>query len=271
MQALFKLQQSFAADLWEEELNRLDAVVMDGRLPAERLFQVYRNNFWISAEDALAGIYKVIKRLVGAEFFSFMVNHFLRSYPPRYGNMIQLGSDLPVFLSDFKPVEELPYLADIARLELSYHQVFHAAETRPFNPQVMKEIPSEKIALLHFDMSSNSRLVYSPFPIFQIWSVNQDQYEGDQNVNLKSGSESVLITRPNLEVKLLKLDQVEARFLQYLIAGNNLGQATEAALLISKKFNLEAVLTKFLAAGTLTLTGTEPSESARTNKSVGGK
>jgi len=270
MHALYKLQQSFAADIWNDGLKQLDGVILDGRLPAERLFQVYRNNFWISTEEALADIYCVVKQLVGNRFFTFMVDHFLRSFPPRYGNMIELGGDLPVFLYEFKPIEGLPYLSDIARLEWAYHQVFHAVDARPFNTQTLAVIPPKKIPQLHFEISSSSRLVYSPFPIFEIWRVNQPDYEGDQSVDLDTGGESVLVTRPGLVVELQKLEQADARFLQSLASGSNLDKATQAALKYSKDFDLEAALARYLGAGALVLAGKDLSGPARTNNHPGG-
>lgn len=271
MHALHKLQQSFAADIWEPGLNRLDGVILDGRFPADRLFQVYRNNFWIATEDALSAIYGVVKRLVGDQFFTLLVDHFLRSYPPRFGNMLQLGSDLPVFLSDFKLTENLPYLSDIARLEWAYHEVFHARGTRPFNTQTLATIPSQKIPLLHFDISSSSRLVNSIFPIFEIWCVNLPDYKGDQTVDLDTGGDSVLLTRPDLVVELQKLEPADARFLQSLATGGSLDKATKAALNVSKNFNLEQALVRYLVTGTLVLKDENSSGSALTYNHPGGK
>lgn len=270
MHALHKLQQSFAADIWDEGLNQLDGVILDGRLPAKRLFQVYRNNFWISAEDALTGIYAVIKRLVGDQFFTYLVDHFLRSYPLRYGNIHQIGSDLAAFLCDFGPAENLPYLPDIARLEWIHHQLFHAADANPFNTQLLAGLPPEKISKLRFEMSPTSRLVHSPFPIFQIWRVNQVDYEGDQTVDLDIGSESVLVTRPGLVVELYKVEPVDARFLQSLISGSNLDRASKAAINYSNDFDLEDSLSKFLALGALTLTDQEKSGAAPATHYPGG-
>ena len=77
MHALRKLQQCFASDIWGEELSRLEGVILDGRFPADRLFQVYRNNFWIATEDALAGIYRVVRQLVGDAFQQDAATGFL--------------------------------------------------------------------------------------------------------------------------------------------------------------------------------------------------
>jgi len=270
MHALHKLQQSFAADIWDDDLTRLDGVILDGRLPAKRLFQVYRNNFWIATEDALCGIYGVVKQLVGDQFFTLLVDHFLRSYPPRFGNMLQLGSDLPVFLCDFKLTAGLPYLPDIARLEWAFHEVFHAADASPFNTQALTAIPAKNIPLLHFELSLGSMLVYSPFPIFEIWRVNQPDYVGDQTVDLDAGGDSVLLTRPNLVVELQKLNQVDARFLQSLASGGNLDKATQVALKYSKDFDLEGALARYLGNGALVPAGRGLSGPALTNNHPGG-
>jgi hypothetical protein len=251
MQALHKLQQSFAADIWDENLNRLNGLIMDGRLPAERLFQVYRNNFWISIEDALSEIYGVVKRLVGEQFFSLLVDRYLRRYPPRHGNMHRLGRDLPVFLCDFRPAEGLPYLADVARLEWAFHQVFHAPDVKPFNPGILADVEPGHMTRLRFTLSSSSRIVYSPFPIFEIWRVNQTDYAGDQSVDLDSGGESVLLTRPGLIVELHKLAPADARFLRRLASGGNLGKATQTALDCSPDFDLTGALSRYLSNGTL--------------------
>ena len=251
MQALHKLQQSFAADIWDDNLNRLNGLIMDSRLPAERLFQVYRNNFWIATEDALSEIYGVVKRLVGEQFFSLLVDRYLRRYPPRHGNMHRLGRELPVFLCDFKLTEGLPYLADVARLEWAFHQVFHAPDVQPFDLRTLADIAPDQMTRLRFTLSSSSRIIYSPFPVFEIWRVNQTDYSGDQSVDLDSGGESVLLTRPGLTVELQKLAPAEARFLRCLANGGNLGKATHTALECSPDFDLKRALSRYLSTGTL--------------------
>ncbi|MFC6672833.1 DNA-binding domain-containing protein [Marinobacterium aestuariivivens] len=70
MSALNRLQRAFAEDLWGSDLKHLQGLIPDGRLPAARLLQVYRNNFRISLTEALEAVYPVMQRLVGADFFA---------------------------------------------------------------------------------------------------------------------------------------------------------------------------------------------------------
>jgi hypothetical protein len=251
MSALHKLQQSFAADLWDEHLNHLSGVVLDGRLPAHRLFQIYRNNFWISTEAALADIYPVLQRLVGSTFFSFMVDRFLRMHPPGEGDLQQLGTALPDFLPSFKAAAELPYLADVARLERAYHQVFHATEVTSIDPGLLAGQSPQRIMGLQFRLADGCRLVCSPFPIFRIWRINQDGYTGESQIDLATGGEAVLVIHSEFEVEMRHLAPVESSLLSHLQAGRNLGEAARATLETARDFNLVRVLGRYLSLGVL--------------------
>jgi hypothetical protein len=253
MNALYKLQQAFAADLWGEELQHMEGLILDDQLSAARQFNVYRNNFRISLTDALADIFPVVEQLVGREFFGFMADRYIRTHPSRSGNLHNLGCAMAEFLSHFKPVHELPYLPDVARLEWAYHEVFHAAAPAAFEPKALATVAVERYRELHFDLGPACRLVRSSFPIFRIWQVIQPDYVGDNHVNLEEGPEAVLVVRPELEVELRRVDSAESAFLKALDSGNSLGAAVAEGLKNSVDFDLQSVLARHLSSGTLLL------------------
>lgn len=90
------------------------------RDPAEapRRFVVYRNNVIHSLSVALSRRFPVIERLVGAECFAGLARLFIESHPPESPVLLQWGGAFPGFLADCPPLAGLPYLADVARLEL---------------------------------------------------------------------------------------------------------------------------------------------------------
>lgn len=251
MKALHKLQQAFAADLWGDDLQHLQGLILDDQISAARRFNVYRNNFQSSLIDALAAIYPVVEQLVGLEFFGFMTDRYIRAHPSRSGNLHNLGNEMASFLRSFQPASTLPYLSDVARLEWAYHQVFHAPAARPFEPEVLEQMSTEEYPDLCFNLGPACRLVCSAFPIFGIWQVNQENYIGDKSVNLTSGPESVLIVRPEMEVELWRLDPAECCLLVALENGSNLGEAVETTLGHSGEYNLQASLAKYLSSGAL--------------------
>ncbi len=251
MKALHKLQQAFAADLWGDDLHHMQGLILDDKPSAARRFNVYRNNFQTSLTDGLAAIYPVVAQLVGSEFFGFMADRYIRTHPSRSGNLYNLGHALAGFLSRYQAVSKLPYLADVARLEWAYHTVFHASATALFDTKALEQVAAKEYPKLRFDLGPACRLVCSTYPIFRIWKVNQEHYDGDKEVNLGDGPESVLVVRPELDVELWRLDLADASLLGSLANGNNLGEAVEASLRHSHDFNLQAALGKYIAAGAL--------------------
>ncbi len=251
MKALHKLQQAFAADLWGDDLHHMQGLILDDQLPAARRFNVYRNNFQTSLTDGLAAIYPVVEQLVGSDFFSFMADRYIRTHPSRSGNLHNLGHALAGFLNRFQAVSKLPYLADVARLEWAYHEVFHADFPKTFDPKTLEQVAAESYPKLRFNLGPACRLVCSKYPIFRIWTVNQEGHVGDDTVDLDTGAESVLIVRPELEVELWRLDSADSALLGALESGNNLGQAVDASLAYSPDFDLHSALARFLSSGAL--------------------
>jgi hypothetical protein len=90
----------------------------NGSDPAGR-FAVYRNNVFASLIDALADTYPVMLALVGNEFFRAMAKVFVQTNPPRSRVLACYGSGFADFVEDFYPARSLPYLADVARLEIA--------------------------------------------------------------------------------------------------------------------------------------------------------
>ena len=251
MQALSDLQQAFAADLWGDDLHRMQGLIVDDHLTAARRFNVYRNNFRISLTDALGAIYPVVEQLVGPEFFGSMADRYIRSHPSRSGNLHNLGFALADFLGRFEAASELPYLPDVARLEWAYHEVFHAPAPQSFEPKALADVAAESYPELRFDLGPACRLVHSTYPIFRIWRVNQEGHEGDKTVNLDSGAEAVLLVRPELEVELWRIDPAESALLETLGSGSSLGEAVEASLKFAPDFDLQSALGRYLPSGVL--------------------
>ncbi len=95
--------------------------------PARR-FAVYRNNVVAGLVKALGTRFPALSRIVGEEFFNAMARVFVIAHPPRSPLLMTYGDDFPDFIADFEPAAELPYLADVARLEAARTRAYHAAD-----------------------------------------------------------------------------------------------------------------------------------------------
>jgi hypothetical protein len=168
---------------------------------------------------------------------------------------LRLGAQFAVFLCDFAPAASLVYLPDVARLEWAYHEVFHARQSAPIDTTQFAAMTVEEISILRFTLPASSQLIHSPYPVLRIWQVNQPGFDGSQRVDLDAGANTVLLVRPELQVSLHRIEAAEARFLQSLVNGQNLADATCAALQESPEFDLEDTLGRFIAAGALSPVG----------------
>jgi hypothetical protein len=251
MNALNRLQLAFAEDLWGSDLKHLQGLVPDGRLAASRLLQVYRNNFRTSLSEALEAVYPVMQRLVGPDFFCYLADRYLRNHPPVHGDLAQFGGRMAAFVEGFQPAASLPYLADIARLEWACHEVFHAPGNVPVDLDALSRMPADDLPGLRFRLGPACRLVASDFPVYHIWQSNQAEVDEPAAIDLDSGSETVLVVRPQWRVRLWALQPPAARLLTLLGQGQSLDEAVDQVLMLDRTFDLQPLLSRYLAAGVL--------------------
>jgi hypothetical protein len=96
-----------------------------------RRFAVYRNNVVVGLVKALRYRFPVVEKIVGEEFFAAMARVFVIEQPPRSALLTTYGDEFAAFIAAFEPARELPYLADVARLEAARTQAYHAADAAP--------------------------------------------------------------------------------------------------------------------------------------------
>ena len=222
-----------------------------GKFSPGRHLQVYRNNVFTSLTEALRAVYPVVERLVGEDFFTFAAHEYIRQFPPRGGNLHEFGGEFPDFLGEFEPAAQLVYLPDTARLEWTYHEVYHALDGKALALESFVSIPPAQYATLRFSLQPHARLIVSDYPILRIWQVNQPGYQGDDRVDLAKGGVRVQILRRNLEIELYALDIGEYELLKCLQENATFAQACEAAIAVEPDFNLAGVLQRHVRRGTI--------------------
>jgi hypothetical protein len=112
--------------------------------PAGRRFDVYRNNVAVSLTEALATGFPSSRN----SWARVLQGHGRRlpARPPARDPRLQLwGGKFPGFLARFDPVAHLPYLPDMARLELGLRQSYHAADATPL--PIAGRDPAEVLSL----------------------------------------------------------------------------------------------------------------------------
>jgi hypothetical protein len=208
-----------------------------GRLPAgvtarrpdetSRRFAVYRNNMVHSLTEALMRRFPVVERLVGPEFFRALAPLYLAADPPSSPVLIRWGAGFPEFLGGFPPLAGLPYLPDVARLEWLRGIAYHAADAPPLSAEALaaETDPARLRPGLHPSVS----LLRSRHPVVSIWLANQPGTEPGP-LDLDAPETALVLRDPSDRVPVIALSAGDAAFVQALLTGQSLLEATAVAL-----------------------------------------
>lgn len=221
---LNKFQSDFRRTMLEDASGIEDAF-LPCRIPAEAGLRIYRNTIFAKLGDALSELYPVVKLLVGDGFFAYAAHEFVRAHPPRTPVMAEYGEAFPSFLANFPPAVDLPYLADVARLELARHQALNAADRGPLGPDAFKAIPPWRFGDMVLSLHPSLRFVGSPYPIDAIWDAHWDGSAPNREIVLPDRPARLLIARPESAVAVLSVEPAAYDFVRALDFGLTLGEA----------------------------------------------
>lgn len=214
--------------------------------PARR-FAVYRNNVVVGLRKALESRFPAVEKITGKEFFAAMAQIFVTEQPPRSPLLTNYGDEFPAFIAAFEPARELPYLADVSRLEAARTRAYHAADATPLGAEHFAALDADALGAIRIDLHPSVEIVRSPYPIVTIWAMNSGEQELAAIEHWRG--EDAVICRPYLEVEVRALPPGGAAFLTALAAGSALGEAAEAALADDPNFDLAGNLAGLIGSG----------------------
>lgn len=251
MTALRELQDSLRAALLSRDNAALDVGIRSEGLEITRRLGIYRNTVFSNLRSALRAIFPVVERLVGADFFAFASDDYIRQYPSPAGDLNRYGEQFGDFIAGFAPAAALRYLPDVARLEWHVHQVYRAADHTALDIGRLAAIAPDRYETVRFKLHPASALFASPYPVHRIWQVNQPDYAGAPDIDLNSGGVKVLIERRTNQIVLRGLSGRESVFLQAFVNEMDFASACEAALGIDADYDIAGALQDLIAKTTL--------------------
>ena len=248
-----EIHDEFAAALLDPQRPApAGLATQDGASPPAR-FAVYRNNVIVGLVDALAARFPVTLRLVGDDFFRAMAREFARRHPPRDPVLWHYGTGLPAFIADFPPAASLPWLADVARVEIAWSEAWAAPDAEALPAAALQGAQPERLLTARATLHPATRLLRSDYPAGSLWTAHQA--EGDPVTPDPWAPEDLLLTRPGAQVELRRLPPGAHAALSALAAGEALEAAFAAALDESPDADPGALLALLLDAGALASLG----------------
>lgn len=222
--------------------------------PARR-FAVYRNNVMVSLIDALADTCPVIQALVGKEFFRAMAAVFARDNPPHSPVMAHYGTGFADFIERFPAAAGLPYLGDVARLEMLRVRAYHAADATAIAPDEISRLLAdpERLPKARFTLQPSLGILTSPHATVSLWAAHQEEDVGLALARVDTARpESALVVRVGLDVEITRITTGAAIFILGLKEGLGLGAAGEHALKADGDFDMADALGLLLRSDAIT-------------------
>lgn len=229
-----------------------DVVGPRGKAAIKR-YNVYRNNVTVSLIDALAATYPAVQRVTGVEFFRAMARFHVRATPPTSPLLFEYGRNFPAFIEGYEYAQDMPWLADTARIERAWLDAYHAADASPLAADVLAAVPPHRLGDVAFTAHPAACIVRSAYPAVSIFTMNR--VEGPITPLRSNAAEDALITRPDMEVAVRLLPPGGAAFLKTLIDGETLGVAAATAITETPSFDLPANIAGMIEAGVFTTIG----------------
>jgi len=191
-------------------------------------FNVYRNNVAVSLTEALAAGYPVVKQLVGEQFFTGMACTYVSMHLPKSPVMLQYGADFPDFIENFTPASTVPFLADVARIECSWHTAYHAEDCDAISLEHLQAVAPECLDELCLRLHPSLQLLTSQWPAVSIWQSHQTgENTAEALKHIPSDAEAALIVRPRWHVEVRAISPQAFQFFHALQMGTSLGDAAE--------------------------------------------
>jgi len=115
----------------------------DDRLSAAERLEIYANAYFYRILDCLKEDFPATLATLGADNFHNLVTGYLIEYPPTEPSIAYAGRYMSEFLRHHPLSERWPFIAELARLERTVTEVFHAAEAEPLSAETMRSVAPE--------------------------------------------------------------------------------------------------------------------------------
>jgi hypothetical protein len=132
----------------------LEAVILGNRrLSAHDRLGIYANAYFYRLLDIFKEEFPCTYAVLGDITFHNLITGYLIEYPPSEPSVFYAGCQLPHYVKTVRVLpgisaSQLPYLADLARLERACIEVFHGADAEALEQQSLSDISPESWPLL---------------------------------------------------------------------------------------------------------------------------
>ena len=211
--------------------------------------KIYHGNVIGGISKAFTSNFPLLEKLVGEDFLLSLARGFVLQNPPRSGCLFDYGAGFDLFIAGHPQTKALPYLAEIAKLELAIHHANHAQDDHPLTPESLASMPQDTLADLILSLRESCTLLRCTYPVMAIreFCLNPELQPPDIDTKTQV---FLLVYRPQRDIHFISLEPAEYIFLENIKSGETLGHALTQAIENNATFEISSVLQKHLLLAT---------------------
>jgi hypothetical protein len=241
--------------LGRETLDDLERLIeSDDRLSAIERLEIYANAYFYRILDCLKEDFPATLATLGADNFHNLVTGYLIEYPPTEPSISDAGRYLSEFLRHHPMpampamLERWPFIADLARLERTLIEVFHAAEAEPLSAEAMRSVAPEDWPALAMRTHPALAIVDCEWRVDELLrKVETAAGEDGQPREAERAAVSVLVWRHNSKVHHRALEAPERAALELASAGASFAAICEVVGAVCVEDDAVALINRLLA------------------------
>ena len=223
---LAEMQTAFGEALFGDSPKAALHWISDDDGLAKNRLLIYRKNAQTSLLECMRRRYPRVRTSLGGADFDEIARDFVCSHPPVDEALINYGAGFSEFL-DRSRLEEgarskiAPWLPDLAKLELYWHQSYHARDQASLGAADLAGYDPSRLGSLCFETHPTLRTLSSQYDLLQAWE-NRAQSPARKPCVL-------LVVRPDETPMLYRLEGDFEKVFSCLASGGTSAQAFELA------------------------------------------
>jgi len=207
---------------------------------------VYRNTVAKGCAEAIRAQFATVETVVGEAWMRDAAGLFARTHQPEVPDLSAYGAAFPDWLAAFAPAADMPWLADLARIDGARTEAVFAADAAPLDPQALAGLGPDDYARQALVLHPAARVLWFEVGVPGLWLALQD---GPAEAALAPEPQGLLIVRPKLAVEAFALSAGPCALLAATRRGESLAQAGAAALSAEPGLDLATAFAHLIGAG----------------------
>lgn len=228
MNSLRKLQHEFLGYLLDDEVVEIiERVESTPKRSAMQRMALYGNAYTLRLKEALSTDYERLHSYLGDELFDNLMQRYIDVNPSHHPSLRYFGQHMVMLLEGLEPFDQLPEVAELARIEQAFGNSFDAADCQSVSLNQLAQLKHEAWATLTLRFHSAVQLLPQHYNSFQIWRA----LANEEKPPPKTISDTTwLIWRQDLVSRYRALENAELAALIVVMSGGSFADLCEALL-----------------------------------------